>query len=105
MKKLIIYLTFLLSGVLSCQQPEILTSAEQMARTLQRVVQDNNIKTAYVNLPATNSAYFNGDNSISFQGGFIGIGGSYWNLDKLIRYETYVDSTTKATILKLTFST
>ena len=73
MKKRIIYLTFLLSEALSCQQAEVETSAEQMARTLQQMVKDNNFKTAYVNLPATNSAYFNADNSISFKGGFMGL--------------------------------
>jgi hypothetical protein len=45
------------------QVGEGLTSAKWMAHTGQQIVQANNIKTAYVNLSAINSAYFNRDNS------------------------------------------
>lgn len=77
------YIALILS-MATCKQAAVLTSAERMAQTLHQVVEDKNIRTASVIVLPSGSAYFNGDNSVSFTGSFARIGESYWNLDKLV---------------------
>jgi len=94
MKRLLFFFFIVFASCGDDSEP--LTSGEKNAQMLQKVVSDSNLSTATV---YQSSIKLYGSESFSIESSFIVVGTTYFNLDKLLGFEVYVNASQRTLIL------